>query len=242
MDAWGKWKFKDSWAKTCCDGVVPSGLNLLHDQAVVKFPNIDLLTNKILMKVAPNLPKIDPISKDPSPNQKQLIHRSFTVDATTIQLLKQRAMQEIGATHNSSPPTTFAVLAAHIWIAIARARGITSNNDKPTFLISLLDGRPLLPPPMRPSYTGNCSFSYAVASSGTGLMCTNGLGRTCECIAETIRTTREDVKRGNVMDLDSLNGLKVFLVGSNRLDVYVIGLFRHFSKNNRVFLKKGNKF
>ncbi|KAJ1688930.1 hypothetical protein LUZ63_013085 [Rhynchospora breviuscula] len=221
MDATGNWKFIDYWAKTCCDGAVPSGLNLLHDRAVIKYPNMDILKNNILMDIAPNLPKIDPYA---SPvGHKQLIQRSFTLDATTIQVLKKRAMQEKGASHasqNSSPPTTFEVLGAHIWIAIARAMGITSENNKPTVLLSLVDGRQFLPPPMSPAYTGNCLFPFAVASSGTHLMATDGLGRTCECIAETVHTTKDAIKRVNKTNFVSLDGLKVFLVGSNRMEVY----------------------
>ncbi|KAJ4773214.1 HXXXD-type acyl-transferase family protein [Rhynchospora pubera] len=217
MDATGKWKFINCWAKTCCNGAVPSGLNLLHDRVVIKYPNMDVLKNETLRDVAPNLPKIDPY---PSPNHKQLIQRSFTVDATTIQLLKQQAMQEKGATHSLSPPTTFEVLGAHIWISIARAMGITSENNKPTVLISFVDGRLFLPPPMSPAYTGNCLFRFDVASSGTRLMATDGLGRTCDCIAETVKTAKDIIKRGNKMNLGSLDEMNVFLVGSNRLEVY----------------------
>ncbi|KAJ3688620.1 hypothetical protein LUZ61_017784 [Rhynchospora tenuis] len=222
MDATGARKFIDCWAKTCCDGSVPSGLNVLHDRAVIKYPNMDLLKNETLMNVAPNLPKdsmqIDPY---PSPDHKQFIQRSFTVDATTIQVLKQRAMKEKGTTQNSSPPTTFEVLGAHIWISIARAMGITSENNKPTILISFVDGRPFLPPPMSPAYTGNCVFKFFVASSGTHLMAANGLGRTCECIAETVHRTKDAIKRGNKTNFGFLDdSLKVFLTGSHRLEAY----------------------
>ncbi|KAJ4805390.1 HXXXD-type acyl-transferase family protein [Rhynchospora pubera] len=216
VDATGQWKFINCWAKTCCNGAVPSGLNLLHDRVVIKYPNMDVLMNETLID-APNLPKIDPY---PSLDHKQLIQRSFNVDATTIQLLKQRAMQEKGADHNSSPPTTFEVLGAHIWISIARAMGITSENNKPIFLFSFVDGRPFLPPPMSPAYTGNCLFPFHVASSGTHLMATDGLGRTCERIAETVNTTKDIIKRGSKVNLGFLDGMKVVLVGTNRLEVY----------------------
>ncbi|KAJ4731559.1 HXXXD-type acyl-transferase family protein [Rhynchospora pubera] len=219
MDGMGTCKFIDSWAKTCSDGSVPSGINLLHDRALIKYPNMDGLKNETLMDVAPNLPKIIPYPA-PDPDRKQLFQRSFTLDATTIQVLKQRAMQEKGATQNSSPPTTFEVLAAHIWISIARAMGITSENNKPTFLFSFLDGRPFLPPPMSSAYTGNCLFNFAVASSGSRLMAADGFGRTCECISETVYTTKDVIKRGNKVNLGSLDGIKVSIAGSNRLGVY----------------------
>ncbi|KAJ3685674.1 hypothetical protein LUZ61_014838 [Rhynchospora tenuis] len=59
MDAMGQYKFIECWAKTCCDGSVPSGdLNILHDRAVIKYPNMDGLKNETLKDVAPNLPKV----------------------------------------------------------------------------------------------------------------------------------------------------------------------------------------
>ncbi|KAJ4773213.1 HXXXD-type acyl-transferase family protein [Rhynchospora pubera] len=241
MDATGQWKFINCWAKTCCNGAVPSERRRRKKKKKKNYKQSKLFTklhtsqyffpflpffpsshthpnapNETLID-APNLPKIDPY---PSPDHKQLIQRSFTVDATTIQLLKQRAMQEKEATHNLSPPTTFEVLGAHIWISIARAMGITSENNKPIFLFSFVDGRPFLPPPMSPAYTGNCLFPFHVASSGTHLMATDGLGRTCERIAETVNTTKDIIKRGSKVNLGFLDGMKVVLVGTNRLEVY----------------------
>lgn len=166
--------------------------------------------------------QINPIASISDP--KNLTRRVFTLDLTTIQLLKQRANQETRE-RNSSPPTIFQVLVAHTWISIARARGITSENNKPTFMLCLIDGRTLLPSIMSPSYTGNCLFPCIVHSTGSALMSANGFGQTCGTIAETVRTKKARIMSCNgqeklAPDLASLSGLKVCFTGSNRLHFY----------------------
>lgn len=155
---------------------------------------------------------------------KKLSRRVFTVDKTTIQLLKQRAVRET-ATDISYSPTTFQVLAAYTWISIAHARGITSENNKPTFMLCFIDGRTLLPSPMSPSYTGNCLFPCIVHSSGSALMSANGFGEACGTIAETVSVDKSGVmgrsgREKLTLNLASLNGLKVAFIGSNRLHLY----------------------
>jgi Transferase family len=155
---------------------------------------------------------------------KKLTRRVFTVDLATIQLLKQQAIKEMTA-KIPSPPTTFQVLAAHTWISIARARGITSTNDKPTFMLCFIDGRTLLPSPMDLSYTGNCLFPCIVHSTGSTLMSANGFGQTCGTVAETVRVNKSEVMGRNgqeqlTLNLASLSGLKVAFIGSNRLHFY----------------------
>ncbi|KAJ3701424.1 hypothetical protein LUZ61_005129 [Rhynchospora tenuis] len=153
--------------------------------------------------------------------RKRLTRRVFTVDLATIQLLKQRVAQG-AAIDISSPPTTFQVLAAHTWISIARVRGITAENNKPTSMVFHMDGRTLLPPPMSASYTGNCLFPGVVHSTGSAIMSDTGFGQTCGNIAETVRKNRAELMGSTVREFQPLNfaslrGLKVVFAGSTRL-------------------------
>ncbi|KAJ3701422.1 hypothetical protein LUZ61_005127 [Rhynchospora tenuis] len=222
MDAWGLSQFLDFWTKTCRDGIVPSNLTPIYDRAIIMYPGKEEIKKEILNARAPNLVQIPPIAS--ISDRKSLIRRVFTVDLATIQLLKQRAAQKT-ATDISSPRTTFQVLAAHTWISIARARGITAENNKPTFMLIFMDGRTLLPSPMSISYTGNCVFPCIVHSTGSALMSHTGLGQTCGIIAETVRTNRAELMGGTVREILTLNlallsGLKVAFIGSNRMQLY----------------------
>jgi Transferase family len=57
MDAWGFMQFLDCWAKTCRDGIVPSGLTPVHDRDVIMYPNKEAIAKEILNARAPNRPK-----------------------------------------------------------------------------------------------------------------------------------------------------------------------------------------
>ncbi|KAJ3701423.1 hypothetical protein LUZ61_005128 [Rhynchospora tenuis] len=129
--------------------------------------------------------------------------------------------------HDGIVPSNLAPMhdrAIIIWISIARARGITAENNKPTFMLIFMDSRTLLPSPMNVSYTGNCVFPCIVHSTGSALMSDTGFGQTCGIIAETVRTNRAElmgstVRKTLTLNLASLSGLKVAFIGSNRMQL-----------------------
>lgn len=57
MDARGLLQFLDCWAKTSRDGIVPSGLALVHDRAVIVYPGKEEIKKEILNAQVPNRPK-----------------------------------------------------------------------------------------------------------------------------------------------------------------------------------------
>ncbi|KAJ3674766.1 hypothetical protein LUZ60_005382 [Juncus effusus] len=223
-DGWGLWQFINSWATTCRHGAVFPELAPIHDRSIIKYPYKEELKKQMLKLYAPNLPKINPSTNKPIQGHiDRCTGRLFTVDLSSVKLLKQRAIQE--ATSPFSTPTTFQTLAAHFWIAVAHAKGITSEDSTPTILIIPLDCRALLDPPIDTSYTGNCVRSIFVESNGSNLMALDGLSKTCASIAKAISMAKENPLGGTNLndpayDIKSFRGLRVVLSGSPKLPVF----------------------
>ncbi|KAJ3674493.1 hypothetical protein LUZ60_005109 [Juncus effusus] len=227
MDGRGLWQFIDCWAKTCHDGAVPSGLSPVHDRAVIAIPHKEEMKKRILKFFAPNLPNLPKVNKpssDPNPDHIQST-RFLTVHLSSVQLLKQRIVGE-ATVPISTPPTTFEALAAQFWIAVARAKGLTSEDITPTLLTMPMDCRALLDPPIITTYTGNCVRSIFVESNGTSLMASDGLSNTRAKIAEAISIAKKKPIGGTNMNdpaqdiMRSFKGLKVHIAGSPRFVAY----------------------
>lgn len=74
--------------------------------------------------------------------QCPLSRRTFTFAAPAVKLLKQRATAGGG-----KAPSTFAAMAAHGWVSIARASGLADDGGGPVFAVFLADARALMSPP-----------------------------------------------------------------------------------------------
>ncbi|KAJ3674765.1 hypothetical protein LUZ60_005381 [Juncus effusus] len=216
--------FIDCWAKTCRDGTVPSGPKPEHDRAVIVYPHKEELKKKMLKLYAPNLPKINTLSNDPIPCHIQST-RLLNVHLSSVQILKQRIIEQATAPV-STPPTTFEALVALFWITVARAKGLTSEDITPSLLLVPMDCRTLLDPPISATYTGNCIRSVFVKSNGTNLMAPDGLSKTRGIISEAISIAKKQPLEGiNMNDPAhdnkfSFKGLNLVVGGSPRFMAY----------------------
>ena len=92
----------------------------------------------------------------PVHNRPQLVRRTFTISTLANQSIKQRIMNQTKRMSLiATPPSRFVVLAAHIWVSIARARAILTD-DTSTFAFTV-DCRPHLDPSIDGTHTGNCA-------------------------------------------------------------------------------------
>jgi BAHD acyltransferase len=135
LDGSSTWHFMTSWAELCRHGgagAQPS-LTPLHDRSLARSVRVKLdlpPSAEAHEKTDPNGPKVP------------LVARVFSFPAATVARIKA-----------NKPFSTFQSLAAHIWRAVSRARGL-GPADITAFAV-FADCRSRLDPPLPPAYFGN---------------------------------------------------------------------------------------
>lgn len=163
-DGRGLWRFLEMWSAAAAAAVATSVREALppplHDRTLVRFDGDGELARLFLRQIAPDLPKIvhAPLRQCP------LSRRTFTFAAPAVKLLKQRATAGGG-----KAPSTFAAMAAHGWVSIARASGLADDGGGPVFAVFLADARALMSPPAPGAYAGNCVAVCAASLEGAEL-------------------------------------------------------------------------
>ncbi|XBH61719.1 hypothetical protein VPH35_116114 [Triticum aestivum] len=198
-DGRGIWRFFEMWAAAAA-GVevdrVPAGSTPLHDRRLVRFHGDKELARLFLRQIAPNLPTIGkskfPIHvTDPALDaRRRLSRRTFTFAAPAVQRLKQRLAF---AANIGTAPSTFAALAVHGWVSIARASGFA--DDAPVFAAFLADCRAYMSPPAPDAYAGNCVALCMASLSGSELAGPDGPARALVAVREAVAEAKRDPLR-----------------------------------------------
>uniref|UniRef100_A0A0E0EXI9 Uncharacterized protein n=1 Tax=Oryza meridionalis TaxID=40149 RepID=A0A0E0EXI9_9ORYZ len=167
-DGRGLWRFLEMWsaaAATAAAAAMATGVREalpspppppLHDRTLVRFDGDGELARLFLRQIAPDLPKIVH-----APLRQCRLSRRTTFAAPAVKLLKQRATAGGG-----KAPSTFAAMAAHGWVSIARASGLADDGGGPVFAVFLADARALMSPPAPGAYAGNCVAVCAASLEG----------------------------------------------------------------------------
>ncbi|XP_047080156.1 anthocyanin 5-aromatic acyltransferase-like [Lolium rigidum] len=119
--------------------------------------------------------------------ERHLSRRTFTFAASAVQRLKQRLA---AAVNTCMPPSTFAAMAAHGWVSIARARGFT--DDALVFAVFLADCRAHMSPPVPGAYVGNCLALCTASLSGSQLAGPDGPPMALLAIQEAVAEVKRD--------------------------------------------------
>ncbi|KAF7088852.1 hypothetical protein CFC21_091921 [Triticum aestivum] len=189
-DGRGIWRFFEMWAAAAA-GVevdrVPAGSTPLHDRRLVRFHGDKELARLFLRQIAPNLPTVTDPALDA---RRRLSRRTFTFAAPAVQRLKQRLAF---AANIGTAPSTFAALAVHGWVSIARASGFA--DDAPVFAAFLADCRAYMSPPAPDAYAGNCVALCMASLSGSELAGPDGPARALVAVREAVAEAKRDPLR-----------------------------------------------
>ncbi|KAE8767878.1 Anthocyanin 5-aromatic acyltransferase [Hordeum vulgare] len=239
-DGRGIWRFLDMWAATAAgveDGGVRAEPAPLHDRRLVQFHGDEELARLFLLQVAPNLPTIAPKQDPVLDTRRRLSRRTFTFAASVVQRLKQRLAS---AANIGTAPSTFAALAAHGWVSIARASGFA--DDAPVYVVFLADCRAYMSPPVPNAYAGNCVALCTASLSGSVLSGPEGPARALLAVREAVAEAKRDPLRDRARWLAKFMaippGRAVVLVGSPWFPAY--GLDFGFGRPARVELESMN--
>ncbi|XP_037454713.1 anthocyanin 5-aromatic acyltransferase-like [Triticum dicoccoides] len=236
-DGRGIWRFLEMWAAAAAGGRVPAGSAALHDRRLVRFHGDEELAGLFLQQIAPNLPRIAP-KQDPALDaRRRLSRRTFTFAASAVRRLKQRLAS---AANIGTAPSTFAALAAHGWVSIARASGFA--DDAPVFAAFLADCRAYVSPPVPEAYAGNCVALCTASLSGSVLAGPDGPARALLAVREAVAEVKRDPLRDRARWWTKFTaippGRAVVLVGSPWFPAY--GLDFGFGRPARVELASMN--
>ncbi|CAL4924831.1 unnamed protein product [Urochloa decumbens] len=234
VDGRGLWRFIEMWAAAAGvqqGRVAGEPAPPVHDRSLVRFDGDEEVVAVFLRQLTPDLPRVSHLPKvvptqDPSRECRPMLsRRTFTLPASTVRRLKQR-LAAAAATGASSrtPPSTFAALAAHAWVSLARASGFTDGG--PVFAAFLADCRAHVSPPAPGSYAGNCVAPVMISLSGEEVAGADGPARAFLAIREAV----EEVRRDPLADCgrwiakfdDIPPGRTVVLVGSPRFPAYAV--------------------
>uniref|UniRef100_A0A0E0M7G8 Transferase family protein n=1 Tax=Oryza punctata TaxID=4537 RepID=A0A0E0M7G8_ORYPU len=197
-DGRGLWRFLEMWSAAAAAAaagvreVLPSAPPL-HDRTLVQFDGDGdgELVRLFLRQIAPDLPKIvhAPL------RQGRLSRRTFTFAAPAVKLLKQRTTADAAKSGDGGgkAPSTFVAMAAHGWVAIARASGLTDDGGgSPVFAVFLADVRTLMSPPAPGAYAGNCVALCVASLNGAELAGPDARTRAAAAVMEAIDAVRRD--------------------------------------------------
>ncbi|CAL4941714.1 unnamed protein product [Urochloa decumbens] len=236
VDGRGLWRFIEMWAAAATAGVLVQQGRVagepappVHDRSLVRFDGDEEVVAVFLRQLTPDLPRVSHLSKvvatqDPSRECRPMLsRRTFTLPASTVRRQKQRLAAATGAS-SRTPPSTFAALAAHAWVSLARASGFTDG--APVFAAFLADCRAHVSPPAPDGYAGNCVAPVMISLSGEELAGEDGPARAFLAIREAV----EEVRRDPLADCgrwiakfdDIPPGRTVVLVGSPRFPAYAV--------------------
>ncbi|KAF7078221.1 hypothetical protein CFC21_082695 [Triticum aestivum] len=193
-DGRGIWRFFEMWAAAASGvevGQVPAGSVPLHDRRLVRFHGDEEIARLFLQQIAPNLPKIAPRQDPALDGRRRLSRRTFTFAASAVQRLKQRLAS---AANIGTAPSTFAALAAHGWVSIARASGF-ADDDAPVFAAFLADCRAYMSPPAPDAYAGNCVALCMASLGGSELAGPDGPARALLAVRESVAEAKRDPLR-----------------------------------------------
>ncbi|XP_051191461.1 anthocyanin 5-aromatic acyltransferase [Lolium perenne] len=192
-DGRGLWRFLEMWSAAAA-GVMEGqvwpvlvGPEPLHDRRLVRFDGDDDLARLFLRQLAPDFPRVAPKQDAARERERCLSRRTFTFAASAVQRLKQRLA---GAVNTCMPPSTFAAMAAHGWVSIARARGFTDNAL--VFAVFLADCRAHMSPPVPGAYVGNCLALCTASLSGWQLAGPDGPPMALLAIQEAVAEVKRD--------------------------------------------------
>uniref|UniRef100_A0A453NDU0 Uncharacterized protein n=2 Tax=Aegilops tauschii subsp. strangulata TaxID=200361 RepID=A0A453NDU0_AEGTS len=221
-DGRGIWRFLEMWAAAAAGvevGRVPAGSAPLHDRRLVRFHGDEELAGLFLRQIAPNLPTIAPRQDPALDGRRRLSRRTFTFAAPAVQRLKQRLAS---AANIGTAPSTFAALAAHGWVSIARASGFA--DDAPVFAAFLADCRAYMSPPAPDAYAGNCVALCMASLCGSVLAGPDGPARALLAVREAVAEVKRDPLRDRARWWTKFTaippGRKVVLVGSPWFPAY----------------------
>uniref|UniRef100_A0ACD5ZIQ8 Uncharacterized protein n=1 Tax=Avena sativa TaxID=4498 RepID=A0ACD5ZIQ8_AVESA len=179
------------WSSATAAGLkevrVWAGPEPLHDRRLVRFDGDDDLSRLFLQRLAPDFPRVAP-KQDAAPERERPLRRqTFTLAASTVRSLKQRLA---AAANAGTTPSTFAAMAAHGWVSIARAKGFT--DDAPVFAAFLADLRGHMSPPVPGAYVGNCLAFGTASRSGSELAGPDGPAMALLAIQEAVAEVKRD--------------------------------------------------
>nr|CAD1830788.1 unnamed protein product [Ananas comosus var. bracteatus] len=169
LDGHSTWHFMSSWAELSRGGGGGGGPSLVPilDRALARRIRVPLSL--------PSSPAAHE-SLDPNGPAKPLIHRLFSFPQTLVDQIKLATNQNPNPNPNPNPEgpdsepepeperehetktkpkpfSTFQSLGAHVWRAVARARGLAA--DELTVFAVFADCRGRVDPPVSPAYFGN---------------------------------------------------------------------------------------
>uniref|UniRef100_A0ACD5W7X1 Uncharacterized protein n=1 Tax=Avena sativa TaxID=4498 RepID=A0ACD5W7X1_AVESA len=162
VDGRGAWRFIEAWSSASRVGSpVTEALGPPHyGRDVVSHPRGgDELARVLLNIVAPNLPVVSKGVRDTS-QRFRLARRTFYLSPDDVRALRRRiddlAQAEGDAPEPKKPVSTFVALAALVWSAFVRSKGLGVGAKEDTYLMFHADLRARLDPPVSDAYLGNC--------------------------------------------------------------------------------------
>ncbi|TVU01968.1 hypothetical protein EJB05_52562, partial [Eragrostis curvula] len=187
VDGHGLFHFLTTWtAAATAERPGSSNPNPLprHDRNLVWFDSDEEFNRMVLRHFTPNLPW-------PKNSIAPSFNKTFVFTAKALQHLKRR---HIASTNPGEQlvSSTFVAIASHGWVSFTRASG-SSANDRPVFIVFLVDCRPaLMSLPVDQVYAGNCIVFCKVGLNGSELRVPDGLARALSTLTDAVKKAKAD--------------------------------------------------
>ncbi|XP_006652888.1 phenolic glucoside malonyltransferase 1-like [Oryza brachyantha] len=192
------WMFVEAWA-AACRGEAPTATPCF-DRSVIKWSSGEEIDKSFLRKFAPYFPLV-PQAESFLGERKQLIRRTFTVDAQQLERLKDliaRDGEAHGEAHGAPlhrPPSSFVAVLAMAWTFFARCK-TSAADDGDVFVFFFADVRARLDPPVDPGYFGACLTGCRVSLPVRDVHADGALPAAASALQEGIRRMAEDPLAG----------------------------------------------
>ncbi|KAH6780962.1 hypothetical protein C2S52_012199 [Perilla frutescens var. hirtella] len=141
----------------------------------------------------------------PTLNQKQhkiILNNSFCFTPTKISQLKKLALHNNNNNNNnneeepnSRAPTSFELISALVWICWTKATRVSP--EKTTQILTAVDGRPKLQPPLPPGYLGN-GIVWSCARSKAQELTSQAFSHAVGIVRDAIKAVTEDYIRSAI--------------------------------------------
>ncbi|TVU17522.1 hypothetical protein EJB05_33563, partial [Eragrostis curvula] len=216
-DGHGLFHFLNTWTAAATGRSGSSNPNPLplHDRNLVRFDGDEEFNRAVLRHFTPNLPRVREPKLHPTAKEQQcpVVRQTFVFTATALQHLKRRHLASTNP-DEQLVPSTFVAIAAHGWVSFSRASSGSSADDRPVFIVFLVDCRPaLMSLPADQVYAGNCVIFFKVGLKGSELTGPEGLARALSTLTEAVKEAKADpLKYKAEYIVEENQGDRIFLV------------------------------
>ncbi|KAK4272334.1 hypothetical protein QN277_020904 [Acacia crassicarpa] len=162
----------------------------------------------------------------------------FKISKDQVQKLKNRAREPLGGSQQQLPYTSFEVITGHLWKCVSKARYV-GNGDQPTRLLTLVNCRNRLNPPLRNDYFGNATFPTVSPTCSFGDIIHKPLSYAVRNVREAIERINDEYIRSV---LDYIAGQRDMNVMRNRFYSSTVSAEGEFEGNPNLFMVGWSNF